>query len=127
MAAPRGGAVAYERGNLAASGHGPLSSEKDTTIKTLKTLNPKPGPESGPDCLVCANFARQRPWWQLLVAVASTDRTGPWVDSHQPGQSTSCLLEMGLTMSKLAERGSKCLLVLPQLACSFQHEDTDFE
>ena len=38
----------------------PLSSEKATTLKGLRTFSCKPGPESGLDCLTCAMFARRR-------------------------------------------------------------------
>ena len=38
----------------------PLSSERGTTYKGLRTLTSKSIPESGLDCLICAPFARQR-------------------------------------------------------------------
>ena len=37
-----------------------LPSEEERPEKVLRTLTPKPRPESGLDCLMCAIFARQR-------------------------------------------------------------------
>ena len=38
----------------------PRSSEEGTPHKVSRTFTRKPGPESGPDCLPCAEFARKR-------------------------------------------------------------------
>ena len=38
----------------------PLPSEKGTTQNVFRTFASKPSPESGPDSLLCAEFARQR-------------------------------------------------------------------
>ena len=39
---------------------GPLPSEKGKSQKGRRTFTRKQGPESGPDCLICAEFARSR-------------------------------------------------------------------
>ena len=37
-----------------------LPSEERITSNVLRTFTRKPGPESGRDCLMCAQFARER-------------------------------------------------------------------
>jgi len=43
----------------------PLPSVEGTPQKNSRTFTRKSGPKSGPDCLACAEFARERVWGTL--------------------------------------------------------------
>jgi len=49
----------YREGHVG-NDHAPLPSEEGTTLKGRRTFPWKPKPDSSPDSLNCAEFARQR-------------------------------------------------------------------
>jgi len=51
----------------------PLSSEEGITRKVFRTFTSGPRPESGLDCLICAEFARQR---SCVTLAANSNRVG---------------------------------------------------
>jgi hypothetical protein len=67
---------------------GAASERKGNTLKGFRMFTSKPGPESGPDCLICAEFARQRCedshvapgiYCTIWASACSLDEAGSWV------------------------------------------------